>query len=256
MTADSQGNDLASVGVPITGMGAFAPVAIANVIDKAALGASPLVLPAAARRLGLYKVDGGPAPSRETGDAIEFFQKGYTLAGEGTRSVVINLAEQNAAVMALTEGAEPDENGVIEVSSSLPGNRFILYVVTRYRGGLEKRQVGVASVTAVEPDQQTRGEVEGIAVTFTWQEDELFNGAPFWQWGPAIPGSVPATGVNAGTPGSFTPAGAAAPATLAALQALGALGETTAWTTGQYVVLGNSSQAHWDGDSWAAGAAA
>ncbi|MFE7198514.1 hypothetical protein [Microbacterium oxydans] len=256
MTADSSGNDLASVGVPITGMGAFAPVAIANVIDKAALGASPLVLPAAARRLGLYKVDGGPAPSRETGDAIEFFQKGYTLAGEGTRSVVINLAEQNAAVMALTEGAEPDENGVIEVSSSLPGNRFILYVVTRYRGGLEKRQVGVASVTAVEPDQQTRGEVEGIAVTFTWQEDELFNGAPFWQWGPAIPGSVPATGVNAGTPGSFTPAGAAAPATLAALQALGALGETTAWTTGQYVVLGNSSQAHWDGDSWAAGAAA
>lgn len=256
MTADSQGNDLASVGVPITGMGAFAPVAIANVIDKAALGASPLVLPAAARRLGLYKVDGGPAPSRETGDAIEFFQKGYTLAGEGTRSVVINLAEQNAAVMALTEGAEPDENGVIEVSSSLPGNRFILYVVTRYRGGLEKRQVGVASVTAVEPDQQTRGEVEGIAVTFTWQEDELFNGAPFWQWGPAIPGSVPATGVNAGTPGSFTPAGAAAPATLAALQALGALGETTAWTTGQYVVLGNSSQAHWDGDSWVVGAAA
>ncbi|KTR76188.1 hypothetical protein NS234_12230 [Microbacterium oxydans] len=256
MTADSQGNDLDAVGVPITGMGAFAPVAIANVIDKAALGASPLVLPAAARRLGLYKVDGGPAPSRETGDAIEFFQKGYTLAGEGTRAVVINLAEQNAAVMALTEGAEPDENGVIEVSSSLPGNRFILYVVTRYRGGLEKRQVGVASVTAVEPDQQTRGEVEGIAVTFTWQEDELFNGAPFWQWGPAIPGSIPATGVNAGTPGSFTPAGAAAPATLAALQALGALGETTAWTTGQYIVLGNSSQAHWDGDSWAAGAAA
>lgn len=256
MTADSQGNDLAAVGVPITGMAAFAPVDAANVIEKEALGASPLVLPAAARRLGLYKVDGGPAPSRETGDAIEFFQKGYTLAGEGTRAVVVNLAEQNAAVLALTEGAEPDENGVIEVSSSLPGNRFILYVVTRYRGGLEKRQIGVASVTSVEPDQQTRGEVEGIAVTFTWQEDELFNGAPFWQWGPAIPGAVPASGVTAGTPGSFTPAGSTAPATLAALQALGALGETTAWTTGQYVVLGNASQAHWDGASWAAGAAA
>lgn len=194
MTADSQGNDLEAVAVPITGMAAFAPVAAANVIEKADLGASPLTLPAAAKRLGLYKVDGGPAPSRETGDAIEFFQKGYTLAGEGTRAVVINLAEHNAAVLALTEGAEPDANGVIEVSSSLPGNRFILYVVTRYRGGLEKRQVGVASVTAVEPDQQTRGEVEGIAVTFTWQEDELFNGAPFWQWGPAIPGSTPEAG--------------------------------------------------------------
>jgi hypothetical protein len=256
MTADAAGYDLEAVGIPITGLAAFAPYAPENVIPKAQLGASPLVLPVAARRLGLYKVDGGPAPSRETGDAIEFFQKGYLLAGEGTRSVVINLAEQNPAVQQLTEGAEPDANGVIEVSSSLPGNRFILYVVTRYRGGKEKRQIGVASVTAVEPDQQTRGEVEGSAVTFTWQEDELFNGAPFWQWGPAIPGSVAVTGATAGTPGTFTPAGATAPANLAALQALGALGQTTAWTTGQYVVLGDASQAHWDGDSWAAGAAA
>jgi hypothetical protein len=257
MTADSQGNDLDAVGVPLTGLAAFAPVTLANVISKAELGASPLVLPAEAKRLGLYKVDGGPAPARETGDAIEFFQKGYTLAGEGSRSVVITLAEQNAAVIALTEGAEPDENGVIEVSSSLPGNRFILYVVTRYRGGLEKRQIGVASVTSVEPDQQTRGEVEGIAVTFTWQEDELFNGAPFWQWGPAVPGAViTPTGVTAGSPGVFNPAGAAAPANLAALQAAGALGQTTAWTTGQHVVLGDASQAHWDGDSWAVGAAA
>lgn len=190
MTADSQGNDLEAVGVPITGVAAFAPVASANVIAKDELGASPLVLPVAAKRLGLYKVDGGPAPARETGDAIEFFQKGYTLAGEGTRSVVINLAEQNANVQALIEGAEPDENGVIEVSSSLPDNRFILYVITRYRGGKEKRQVGVASVTAVEPDQQTRGEVEGAAVTFTWQEDPLFNDAPFWSWGPAVPGTT------------------------------------------------------------------
>lgn len=194
MTADSQGNDLEAVGVPITGVAAFAPVEVANVIAKAELGASPLVLPTAAKRLGLYKVDGGPAPSRENGDAIEFFQKGYTLAGEGTRSVVINLAEQNVNVQALIEGVEPDANGVIEVSSSLPDNRFILYVVTRYRGGLEKRQEGVAAVTAVEPDQQTRGEVEGQAVTFTWQEDELFNGAPFWSWGPAVPGAAPDAG--------------------------------------------------------------
>lgn len=256
MTADAAGNDLEAVGVPITGVAAFAPVAPENVITKAQLGASPLVLPVAAKRLGLYKVDGGPAPARETGDALEFFQKGYMLAGEGTRSVTITLAEQNHAVLQLTEGATPDANGVIEVSSSLPGNRFILYVVTRYRGGLEKRQIGVASVTAIEPDQQTRGEIEGAAVTFTWQEDDLFNGAPFWQWGPAVPGTVAPTGVTAGAPGSFTPAGSTAPANLAALQALGALGETTAWTTGQHVVLGDASQAHWDGDSWAAGAAA
>jgi len=187
MTADSQGNDLSAVGVPITGVAAFAPVAVENVIEKAGLGASPLVLPTAAKRLGLYKVDGGPAPSRETGDPIEFFQKGYMLAGEGTRTVQIGLAEQNAIVQQLIEGAEPDVNGVIEVSSSLPNNQFILLVVTKYRNGTEKRRIGVASITEVEPDQQTRGEVEGINVTFTWQENDLFNGAPFWQWGPAVP---------------------------------------------------------------------
>lgn len=256
MTADAAGNDLDAVGVPITGLAAFAPLAVENLIAKAQLGASPLVLPAAYKKLGLYKQDGGPAPSRESGDAIEFFQKGYTLAGDGTRTVVIGLAEDNPAVRLLIEGREADENGVIEVSSSLPDNRFILLVVTRYRNGKEKRQIGVASVTAVEVDQQERGSVEGANVTFTWQEDDLFNGAPFWQWGPAVPGTTAPTGVTPGTPGSFTPAEATAPATLTALQALGALGETTAWTTGQYVVLGDASHAHWNGTAWAAGNAA
>lgn len=190
MTADSQGNDLDAVSVPITGLAAFAPLAAANVIAKADLGKSPLELPEAFKRLGLYKQDGGPAPSRETDDAIEFYQKGYTLAGDGTRTVVIGLAEDNAAVRALTEGVEPDANGVIEVASSLPNNRFILLVVTKYRNGKEKRQIGVAAVTAVEQDQSERGAVEGQNVTFTWQEDELFNGAPYWQWGPATPGAV------------------------------------------------------------------
>jgi len=190
MAADEQGNDLGAVGVPITGMAAFAPILEANVIAKTALGASPLVLPAAFKRLGLYKQDGGPAPTRETDDALEFFQIGYTLAGNGSRGVTIGLAEQNPTVQALLEDATPDANGVIEVSSTLPDNRFILLVVTRYRNGMEKRQIGVASITAIEPDQQERGSVEGANVTFTWQEHDLFNGAPFWQFGPAVPGTV------------------------------------------------------------------
>jgi hypothetical protein len=190
VSADSQGNDLDAVQVPLTGLAAYAPLLEANVIAKADLGASPLVLPAAFDRLGLYKQDGGPAPSREGEDEIQFFQKGYSLAGDAVRSVVIGLAEDNAAVRALTEGVEPDANGVIEVSSSLPNNRFILLVVTKYRNGAEKRQIGVASVTAVEQDQSERGSVEGANVTFTWHEHELFNDAPFWQWGPAVPGAV------------------------------------------------------------------
>lgn len=255
MAADEQGNDLGAVGVPITGMAAFAPLAAENVLTKAELGASPLVLPPAYRKLGLYKVDGGPAPGRETEDPIEFFQIGYTLAGAGTRSIVITLAEQNANVQRLIEGAEPDENGVIEVSSSLPDNRFILFAGTKYRNRLEKRQLGVASVTSVELDQQERGSVEGAAVTFTWAEHDLFNGAPFWQYGPAVPGSTPApTGATAGTPGAFIPTGATVPANITALRALGDLGQTTAWATGEYIVIG-TGQVSWDGTDWKTGAA-
>ncbi|MFD7259320.1 hypothetical protein [Streptomyces sp. NPDC059874] len=68
-------------------------------------------------------------------------------------------------------------------------------------------------------------------------------------------GGVVATGAVAGTPGSFTPSGATAPANLAALSAVIA-SPTSAWTTGQRVVLGDASTAHWDGDSWETGSAA
>lgn len=65
---------------------------------------------------------------------------------------------------------------------------------------------------------------------------------------------VPATGAQAGTPGWFTPFGATIPADFAAMSGITA-SPATAWTTGQHVVLGDNSHAHWDGTDWAAGAA-
>lgn len=69
-----------------------------------------------------------------------------------------------------------------------------------------------------------------------------------------VAGELP-TGVTAGAPGAFTPTGAMLPYDLAALNGLGALGETAAWTTGQNVVLGDTHTAHWDGSAWVANAA-
>jgi hypothetical protein len=72
------------------------------------------------------------------------------------------------------------------------------------------------------------------------------------------------TGVTAGTPGSFAPADALIPRTLADLKADPVVGDagtakpSTAWTVGQYVVLGDGSFANWSGDptaSWKAGKA-
>ena len=59
---------------------------------------------------------------------------------------------------------------------------------------------------------------------------------------------------TAGSPGSFGPTGAHTPSDLAELDGVTAEPQT-AWTTGQHVVLGDASQAHWNGSAWAAGAA-
>lgn len=84
--------------------------------------------------------------------------------------------------------------------------------------------------------------------------NSLFNGS-FPATGSDITPYLLATSVSAGTPGSFGPSGATPPSNLSALRALGALGATTAWTTGQYVVLGDTTYAFWDGDSWESGIA-
>jgi hypothetical protein len=63
------------------------------------------------------------------------------------------------------------------------------------------------------------------------------------------------TGVIAGTPGTFTPPGCKIPRDLYELGRLGPLGETTAWTTGQFVRLGDGTNATWSGTDWVSGIA-
>jgi hypothetical protein len=66
---------------------------------------------------------------------------------------------------------------------------------------------------------------------------------------------VAATGASGvASPGKFTPPGAMAPANLAGLSGVTA-SPATAWTTGQYVTLGDGSTAHWNSTAWVAGIA-
>ena len=83
-------------------------------------------------------------------------------------------------------------------------------------------------------------------VDVTWK----LKGKPVKITAPTPP--VPATTATAGSPGSFN---GSAPANLAAMSGITA-SPSSAWTTGQHVVLGDASKAHWDGDSWEAGEAA
>lgn len=66
---------------------------------------------------------------------------------------------------------------------------------------------------------------------------------------------TPLTGITAGSPATLTPTGGNRPATLIALRAAGALGQTARWATGQYVTLGDGTEAYWDSDSWESGRA-
>lgn len=84
--------------------------------------------------------------------------------------------------------------------------------------------------------------LEAPKVTGTWKA------AGPW----TVPGQIVATGATAGLPGAFTPAGATAPYTLAALTGITA-SPASNWTVGQHVELGNGSDAHWNGTAWVAG---
>jgi hypothetical protein len=71
-------------------------------------------------------------------------------------------------------------------------------------------------------------------------------------WSPPIP----ATGATAGTPGTWTPAGATPPKTVAELVGGAVVANpATAWTAGQYVATQDDGRAYWDAAAWVAGTA-
>lgn len=74
---------------------------------------------------------------------------------------------------------------------------------------------------------------------------------------PAAPTPQPeAAGATAGSPGTFTPPGSQRPTDFAELVSDAVVASPlTAWTVGQYVVLGDGSFAHWTGTAWAVGIA-
>ena len=79
--------------------------------------------------------------------------------------------------------------------------------------------------------------------------ERVGEGDPFGSNGPPAPTPPPATGATAGTPGTWTPSGAAAPASATGITASPA----TAWTTGPHVILSTNAHTHWDGAAWAGG---
>ena len=176
MAQDAEGNDLGAVGVPITGFAAVQLTGGPTFIGSAAGAVTPLVVPVGYEKVGLFKVDGGPQEGGEVGDKIEFFQIGYKLAGEDQPTVQINLAQFDTIVRRLTTGKTPDVNGMVVIDARTPDITFPLLLDTKYKNGYSRRRNGLARISAVEPDQETRGEVNGRATTFEWVFSEEIGG--------------------------------------------------------------------------------
>lgn len=143
------------------------------------------------------------------------------------------------------------------------------------RGQFDNLGVPIVSIIAGDPatynptnatrpadlaDLQSQG---ALGNTAAWDANEYVtlrdNTEAYWDgdsWasGRAPAEEIEATGATAGTPGAFTPTGATPPENLAAMSGVTA-NPTTPWTTGQRVVLGNSTNAHWNGSAWVAGSA-
>ncbi|GAA5212436.1 Ig-like domain-containing protein [Microbacterium kyungheense] len=92
--------------------------------------------------------------------------------------------------------------------------------------------------------------IEGLKWTASWGAYGLNDASRTFGVTNCTPNEPLPTGVVAGSPGYFTPDYARLPGNLSELRSLGALGQTTAWTPGQYVSLGDDSEAYWNGTTW------
>ncbi|KAE8127295.1 hypothetical protein [Bifidobacterium tibiigranuli] len=198
MTADSQGNDLSKVEVPITGAISLVPYSDANKITRTMIARSkakpelPDAYAPAKACVGLITSDGGPQDGRDADDPTEFYQSGYLLQPEPKLTTAFTAAEDNDLTRLITVG-EPDADGVYAVDDILRDDKWMAYQEEALRGGRVRRRAGVVQVTGNEPGQSERGSVKGRALTVTWQPDPNYDGHRYFEsiYDPTSPAPTP-----------------------------------------------------------------
>lgn len=177
MSADSAGNDLTKVFVPITGFLGYGPQGT-TIPERSELAEPSFTLPPQVQRVGLIKRDGGfEWTGNPSGDAIEFWQDGYKLpSGQVEATLAVALAQTDPVVRKLIWGKAPDEYGVIDVD--LGGNDQVHYLVTEEvsKNGIIRRRIAPScTVQSVKEDKSERGTPQGYLVTFSTNRDLAIN---------------------------------------------------------------------------------
>jgi hypothetical protein len=183
MPADSQGNNIAAVGVPITGFLGYAPKGT-TLPTPAEGGAVDFVLPAAFKKLGLIKEDGGFEWTLEAdGDPIKFFQSGYSIpSGLANATLATTLAQYDALVREVAWGKVADENGYITIDAGGHSKEFVIFSEEIFKSGAIRRRVAEASVTTAKVDKAENGSVNGTALTFAANRIPALNNEHIGEW--------------------------------------------------------------------------
>ena len=192
MSTDAQGNDITAVAVPVTGFIGYAP--LGTTIPTPVEGADPdFVLPAAFKKLGLVKVDGGPQWAWESdGDPLTFWQQGYTIpTGLANVTVEASLAQTDNNVRQFLYGGTADANGYLEVDGGGNATHYVIFTEEIFKSGAIRRRVAPdANVLTVAEDQSTPGEVLGYDTTLNINRHADVGNNHFGEW------LIPADGDN------------------------------------------------------------
>lgn len=186
MAADSAGNDITEVGVPVTGFIGIGPLGT-TLPDDDEGNTDPLTpaLNVAIVKMGLLKADGGPLVTwAAQGDPIEFWQDGYELP-TGDAEVLINftLAEMlSDKARKLISGAAPDVNDMTIVDGGGHSTRYVVWIEEIYKNGqIRRRAIKSAGLRSITEDKNTRGEAQGAAVVMSVAYDTDIAGH-FREW--------------------------------------------------------------------------
>jgi hypothetical protein len=183
MAADSFGNDIAAVGIPVTGFFGYAPGGTVFP-TPAAGGAEDFVLPAAFKKAGLLTEDGGFEWTLEPdGDPITFWQEGYSIpSGLANATLVAKLAQYDAIVRKLAYGKEADANGFITIDAGGHGLDFVIFSEEIFKNGVIRRRIAEAGVTGAKVDKSERGSVNGTEVTLAAKRSPALNNEHIGEW--------------------------------------------------------------------------
>lgn len=185
MVADSQGNDIAAVGVPVTGKIAFAPFGTTLLTPAQGAQADITSLMGAFTPIGLIKEDGGPQFAwAASGDPITFWQDGYQIpSGLSEVTLSITAAELlRAKVREIISGMVPDANNMVVIDGGGHATRWVVFTEEIFKNGaVRRRQAPIVSLLSSTEDRNERGGVMGNALQFSIGRD-LTIGGHFREW--------------------------------------------------------------------------